>query len=53
MIEGMKTEEGRAYLAHINGLRGLAIAAVVMYHLQADCCPGGYFGVDVFLVLTG
>ncbi len=41
------------YLAHLNGLRALAIGGVVLYHLRAVYCPAGYFGVDVFLVLSG
>lgn len=53
MMGGMESTDRKAYLEHVNGLRGLAIAAVVLYHLQAAWCPCGYFGVDVFLVLTG
>lgn len=41
------------FLPHINGMRALAILAVVMYHLDAELCPCGYFGVDVFLLITG
>ncbi len=42
-----------AFLPHINGLRALAIVLVVLYHLEAALCPCGYFGVDVFLVISG
>lgn len=41
------------FLPHINGMRALAILAVLMYHLDAELCPCGYFGVDVFLLITG
>ncbi len=41
------------YLPHLNGLRALAILGVLLYHLRAAYCPAGYFGVDVFLVLSG
>ncbi len=41
------------YLPHLNGLRALAILGVVLYHLRAAYCPAGYFGVDMFLVLSG
>ena len=43
----------QAFLPHINGLRALAILAVLLYHLDAELCPCGYFGVDVFLLITG
>lgn len=41
------------FLPHVNGLRGLAILAIVLYHLNATLCPCGYFGVDMFLVISG
>ncbi len=41
------------YYPHINGLRAIAILGVLFYHLRADYCPAGYFGVDVFLVVSG
>ena len=41
------------FMPHINGLRALAIALVVLYHLNAEWCPCGYFGVDVFLLISG
>ncbi len=43
----------KAYLTHLNGLRALAILAVLFYHLRAEYCPAGYFGVDAFLVISG
>ncbi len=42
-----------SFQPHLNGLRALAILGVVLYHLRAAYCPAGYFGVDVFLVLSG
>ncbi len=41
------------FLPHVNGLRGLAILAIFLYHLNAVLCPCGYFGVDIFLVISG
>lgn len=37
----------------INGLRALAVAAVVFYHLGTKGFNGGYVGVDVFYVISG
>ena len=37
----------------IQGLRGLAVIAVVFNHLFGNAIPGGYLGVDVFFVISG
>src|SRR5690606_16440076 len=44
---------GRAYLPEVDGLRALAVVAVVLYHLDPAWVPGGYVGVDVFFVISG
>ena len=40
-------------VAALDGLRILAIAAIVAYHADPTWLPGGYLGVSVFFVLTG
>jgi peptidoglycan/LPS O-acetylase OafA/YrhL len=37
----------------INLLRGVAILAIVLYHIGGGWFKGGYIGVDIFLVLSG
>lgn len=37
----------------IEGLRALAVGLVVVYHLWPGVLPGGFVGVDVFLVVSG
>ncbi|MHB1987759.1 MAG: acyltransferase family protein [Acidimicrobiales bacterium] len=37
----------------LDGIRALAIAGVVAYHLSPSALPGGYLGVDIFFVLSG
>lgn len=34
-------------------MRGLAVAAVVVFHFSPDLAPGGFLGVDIFFVLSG
>jgi peptidoglycan/LPS O-acetylase OafA/YrhL len=41
------------HIAPIDGLRALAVAAVIFYHLGFKWIPGGFLGVDVFFVISG
>ncbi|HEY8537690.1 MAG TPA: acyltransferase family protein [Steroidobacteraceae bacterium] len=41
------------YRAEVDGLRGIAILAVIAFHAFPTYFPGGYVGVDVFFVVSG
>ena len=50
-MQGQLKQEG--YLPHVDGLRAIAVLAVIFYHLNPSWLPGGFTGVDVFFVISG
>ena len=47
------TRDPFCYRADIDGLRALAVGAVVVYHMDTAWLPGGFVGVDIFFVVSG
>lgn len=41
------------YIPELDGIRGISIAVVMIYHAGIPFFPGGFIGVDVFFVLSG
>lgn len=48
-----KTAATTQYQPEIDGLRAIAVMAVVLFHLEYKWIPGGFVGVDVFFVISG
>lgn len=44
---------GKGYIPALDGLRAVAVIAVVLYHMNASLLPGGLMGVTIFFVLSG
>ena len=41
------------YRPDVDGLRAVAIIAVVVFHAFPTVIPGGFVGVDIFFVISG
>jgi peptidoglycan/LPS O-acetylase OafA/YrhL len=41
------------HIPHLDGIRGLALVGVLLFHFEMLGATGGFAGVDVFLVLSG
>ncbi|WP_346427470.1 acyltransferase family protein [Bifidobacterium sp. SO4] len=52
----MATTVRRQFVGHyigLDGIKGLALIAIVLYHCMQQALPGGFYGVDVFFTVSG
>jgi peptidoglycan/LPS O-acetylase OafA/YrhL len=49
----MSQEKQYPYRPEIDGLRALAVTAVIVNHFNKELLPNGYLGVDIFFVISG
>jgi len=52
-VKGTISDQAASRLPGLDGLRALAVIAVIAFHEQLSAFPGGFLGVDVFFVLSG
>jgi peptidoglycan/LPS O-acetylase OafA/YrhL len=52
-VDSRHVETPASYRPDIDGLRAIAVIAVVLYHLGVPGMRGGFVGVDVFFVISG
>lgn len=53
LAESTQPSSGSGRIPGLDGLRALAVVAVVVFHLNPAWLPGGFLGVDIFFVVSG
>ena len=46
-------QSGAGWMSGLDGLRAVAVLAVLLFHADLGLFPGGFLGVDVFFVISG
>ena len=52
-VSGRHRSSAWVHMPGLDGVRAVAVLAVVVYHLDESWLPGGFLGVDVFFTLSG
>ena len=52
-MTGLASVRDKDFRPDVEGLRGVAILCVILYHVGWSVAQGGYIGVDMFFVLSG
>lgn len=47
------SENNNVFLKDLEGLRAVAVLAVLIFHIDDNFLPGGFLGVDLFFVISG
>jgi hypothetical protein len=52
-VRGLVIAKPSSYRPEIDGLRAIAVIAVIVNHINGSYLPGGFLGVDIFFVISG